>query len=113
MGIHRFARALHDTHSKLIDKQGRKSITAEVKVRKFNNNISDVMKKSMTPHLPDDVIYTDIVTKSEQFAAANQAANIEHTKPGDCRKVLRYTHATSSRSSYPTLQRKLDTGQPQ
>ena len=37
LGVHRFARALDDMQSKLIDKQGRKSITEEVMIRKFLN----------------------------------------------------------------------------
>ena len=113
MGMHRSTRALHHTHSKLMHTQGRKSITAEVKIRKFLNNISDVIRKSITAHLPDDMTYNDIVTKSEQFAAANQAGNIEHTKPGYCREESWYTHATSMRSSYQTPQRALDKYQPQ
>ena len=46
MGVHCFARALDDMQSELIDKQRHKSITDEVKIRKFLNNISDVSKKS-------------------------------------------------------------------
>ena len=71
MGIHRFARALDKMQCKLIDKEGRKSITEEVKIRKFLHNISDVIKKSLTPHLTDDMTFNQIVTKSEQFEAAN------------------------------------------
>ena len=55
MGVHLFARALDDMQSKLIDKHGHKSITEEVKIRKFLTNISDVIKKSLTPHLTDDM----------------------------------------------------------
>ena len=113
MGAHVFARALDDMQSKLIDKQGHKSIREEVKIRKFLNNISDVIKKSLTPHLTDDMTFNQIVTKSEQFEAANRVANAEHTKPGYLRKAPRYTNATSTRSSYPTQQPGPDKGQPQ
>ena len=65
MAVHRFARALDDMQSKLIHKQGHKSITEEVKIRKFLNNISDVIKKSLTPYLTDDMTFNQIVTKSE------------------------------------------------
>ena len=113
IGVHRFARALDHMPSKLIDKQGHKSITEEVKIRKFLNNISDVIKKPLTPHLTDDMTYNQIVTKSEQFEAANPVANAEHTKPGYTSKTPRYTDATSTRSSYATQQPRPDKGQPQ
>ena len=102
MGVRRFGRALDNMQSKLIDKPGRKSITEEVNIRKFLNNIPDIIKKSITPHLTDDMIYNDIVTKSEQFEAANRVANAKHTKPGDLSKVSKYTNAHSTRSSYST-----------
>ena len=113
MGVHRFARALDDIQSKVIDKQGHKSITEEVKIRKFQNNISDVITASLTPHLTDDMTFDQIVTKSEQFEAANRVANAENTKPGYHGKTPRYTNATSTRSSYPTQQPRPDKGQPQ
>ena len=68
MGVHPFARALDDMPSKLIDKQGRRSITDEVKIQKFFNNIPDIIKKAITAHLTDDMTCNDIVTKSAQFA---------------------------------------------
>lgn len=108
IGIHHFVRALGNTHSKLIHKQARKSITAELKIREFHNNISDVIKESITAHLPDDMTYNDILTKSEEFAALNQGGNIEHTKPGYGRKVSRYTHGITTHWSYHTLQRRSD-----
>ena len=112
MVVHRYSRALDDMLSKLIDKQGYKSITEEVKIRKFLNNISAVIKKSLTPHLTDDMTFDQIVTKSEQFEAANGVANAEHTKPGYHSEAPRYTNATSTRSSYPTQQPRPDKGQP-
>ena len=77
MGVHRFARALDHMQCKLLDKQGRKSITEEVKITKFHYNIPDVMQKShynipdviqksIIPHLTDDMSFNDILTKSEQ-----------------------------------------------
>ena len=113
MGVHCFARALDNMQSKLRDKQGHKSITEEVKIRTFLNNISDVIKKSLTPHLTDDMTFNQIVTESEQFEAANQVANIEHTKPGYPSKAFRYTNTTTTRSSKPTRQPRPDKGQPQ
>ena len=70
------------------------------------------MKKSMTPHLTDDNPYDDIVTKSEQFEAANRGANAELTKLGYHSEVSRYTNAISTRSSYATQQARLDKSQP-
>ena len=113
MAVHRFASALDDMQSELIDKQGRKSITEEVKIRKFLNNISDVIKKTFTPHLTDDITFNQIVTKSEQFEAVNRVATAEYTKPGYPSKTPRYTNATSTRSSYTTQQPRPDKGQPQ
>ena len=55
MSINCFTRASDNMQSKLIDKQGSKSITEEVKIRKLRNNISDIIKKSVTPHLTDDM----------------------------------------------------------
>ena len=57
--------------------------------------------------------FNQIVTKSEQFEAANRVANAEHTKSGYSSKVPRYTNATSTLSSYPTQQPRPDKGQPQ
>ena len=113
MGVHRFTRALDDMQSKLIDKQGHKSITEEVKIRKFLKNISDVIKKSLTPHLTDDRTFNQTVTKSEQFEAANRVANAEHITSGYPSKAPRYTNSTSTRSSYPTQQPRPDKCQPQ
>ena len=111
MGVYRFASALDDMQSKLIDKQGRKSITDIGEIRKFFHNISDIIKKSITPHLKDDMIYNDIITKSEQFEAAKRGGNAEHTKPGYFSKVTRYLHSTSTRSSCATQQPRPDKGQ--
>ena len=113
MCVHHFTRALYDMLSKLIDKQGHKSITEEVKIRKFLNYISDVIKKSLTPHLTYDMTFNQIVTKSEQFEAANRVANAEYTKPGYSSKTTRYTNATSTRANYPTRQPRPDKGQAQ
>ena len=113
MGVHRFARSLDDMQSKLMDIQGHKSITDEVKIRKFLNNILDIIKKSWTPHLTDDIIFNQIVIKSQQFEAANRVANAEYTKPRYSSKAPRYATATNTRSSYATQQPRLDKGQPQ
>ena len=113
MCVHRFARALYKIQSKLIDKQGCKSSTDEVKIRKFLHNIPNISMKSITPHLTDHMTYNNIVTKSEQFEAVNRVANVEHTKPGYTCKVSRYSHATSTRSNYTTQQTRPDNGQPQ
>ena len=113
LGVHLFARALDNMQSKLIDKQGRNSITEEVKIRKFLNNISHLIKKSITPHLTGDMTYNDIVNKSEQCEAANRVGNAEHTKQGYYRKIQKYTNATGTGLSYPTQQPKPDKGQPQ
>ena len=102
MGVHRFARASDDMQSKLIYKQCHKSITEQVKIRKFLNNISNVIDKFLTPHLTDQMTFNKIVTKSEQFEAANRVANAEHTKLGYPRKPPRYTNANSTRSNYAT-----------
>ena len=112
MGVHRLARALDDMQSKLIDKQGRKSITDEVKIREFLYNLADIIKKPIAPHQTDDRTYHDIVTKSEQFEAANRGSNAECTKPWYTSQVSRYTHATGTQSSYPTLQPRRDKSQP-
>ena len=82
MGGHRFARVLDDVRSKSIVKEGLKSITDEIQIRKFRTNIPDIIKKSITLHLSDDMTYNDIVTKSEHFEAANRDANAEHAKTG-------------------------------
>ena len=62
MGVHRFERAVDDMQSKLIDKQGAKSITDAVKIRKFINNIPEIIKKSITPHLPEKETNNAVVT---------------------------------------------------
>ena len=80
MCVHLSARVLDDIQRKLIDKQGRKSITNEVKIRNFLNNIPDIIKNTITPHLTDYMTYNDIVTKSQPFEAANRVANAEPNK---------------------------------
>ena len=65
MRIRRFARLLDDMQRKLIHKEGRKSITDDAKIRKFVNNIPDIIKKSIKRHLIDDMTQNDIITKSE------------------------------------------------
>ena len=72
MGVHRFGRAVDIMQSQLINQQGRKAITHEVKISKFRNNIMDIIKKSIALHLTDDMIQTAILTKLEQFDAANR-----------------------------------------
>ena len=66
-GVHRFTRALNNMHSQLIDKQGWKSITDEVEIRKLLYNIPDINKMCITPHLTNDMRYQDIVTQSKQL----------------------------------------------
>ena len=112
MGVQRFARALGDIQRKLIDKQGRKSITDEVKIMKFLNNIPDIIKKSITAHLTDDVTYNHIVRKSEQFEAVNRGSNADHTNLGYHSNVSRYPNATCTRSSSRTQQPRPDKGPP-
>ena len=112
MGVHRFARALYDMQSKLIDKLGRKSITDEVKIRQFLNNIPDIIKKAITPHLTDNMTCDDIVTQSEQFEGVNRVAFTRLTKARYPSKVSRYTYAANTRSSYRTQQPRPDKGQP-
>ena len=55
MCVHRFASGLYDMQSMLIDKASRKSITDEVKIRKLLKNIPDIIEKTITPHLTDDM----------------------------------------------------------
>ena len=108
MGVQDFARALNEMQSKLIDRQGWKSITEEVKIRKFFNNIADVIKKSITTPVTDNMTLNEIVTKSEQFIAVIGGVNAENTKLGYLSSVFKYTNATSTSSSYPTQQLKSD-----
>ena len=56
MGVYRFTSALDDMQRESIDKQDRKSITDDGNIRKFLHNIPDMIKKSITPHLTDDMI---------------------------------------------------------
>ena len=112
MGVHRFATVLDDMPSKSIDKQGHKSITDEVKIQKFLNNIPHIIKKSITLHLTDDMSYNDMVTKLEQFQVANLGATVDYTKPAYSSNVSRYTHATSTCASYSAQQQRPDKDQP-
>lgn len=63
MAIHLFARVRNDIQSKYIDKQGHKSITDEVKIRLFLDNIPNFIKRSITSHLKDNMTYNDIISK--------------------------------------------------
>ena len=98
--------------SKLIDKQGRNSVTDVVKIRNLQNNIPDIIKKSIAPHLTEDRTHTDIVTNKAQSKGANQGSNAEHTNPGFRSRVSGYSHTSSTRCSYAALQSKPDQGQP-
>ena len=111
MGLQPLTRGLDNMQSKLIHKQGRKSITDELESRKFLNNSPDLIKKYITRHLTDEMTHTDIVTKSEQLQAANVVANAEHTKPWYYRELSRYTNATRTRSSYTARQPRPDKSQ--
>ena len=102
MGVHRFARTPDDMQSKLSHKQGRKSITDEVKISKFLNNMPYIIKKSITAHLSHDITHNDIVTKSQQFEAANRGANEAYTKRGYPSMLSIYTNKNSTRASYTT-----------
>ena len=113
MGIHRFARRLDVMRSKLVHKQGRKWITAEVKIRKFHNNISDVINTYMTPYLTDHATCNNMVTNSNHFEHANRLAIAKHTTTGYPSKVYTDANATSARSSYHRQQQRPDTAQPQ
>lgn len=53
--VYHFARGLDAMQCELIPKQGRKLIADEVKIRKFLHYISDIIYKSITAHLPDDI----------------------------------------------------------
>ena len=111
MGVHRFARALHNMQRKLIDESGRTTITDELQISTFLNNIPDISKQSITPYITDNCTYNDIVNKSEQFEAANRVAHAEYNKPGYSSKVSRYTHATSTQSTYSAQEPRPDHGQ--
>ena len=63
MGVHHFARAMDDIQSKQIVNQGCRSIADEVKIRQYINNIAHLIKKSITPHLSNDMTYNDIVSR--------------------------------------------------
>ena len=99
--------------SKLIDRQDRKSITEEVNLRKFLNNILYVIKWSITPHLTDDMTFDEIVIKSEKLEVANRGTNAEHSKQEYLRKLHRYPEATSAHSTNHTEQPTADKSQPQ
>ena len=86
--------------SKFSNKQGRKLITDDIKIRKFLHNIAAHIKKSITPYLRHEMTYNDIVMKLEQFEEANRGANAERTKPVHPSQVSRYTNATRTRASY-------------
>ena len=112
MAVHCFARPLDEVHRILIDKQGTKSITNEVNIRKFRNNLADVIEKSITSHLTEDMTYKDIVRKSEPLKALNRVSNGKHTKAGYSRQVCKHTNAINSPSSYWTQQPRPGKRQP-
>ena len=76
IALYSCGRVLDDMQSLLIENRGHKSIW------KFLYNIPDPIKKSITSHQTDDMIYNDIVTKSEQFASVKGGGTAEHTKLG-------------------------------
>ena len=77
-------------------------------MRKFLNNIPDIINKAITPHLTDNLLHNDIVPKSEEFDSANSAANAEHTKRVYSSMGLSYKNAAKTRSSYLTQQPRPD-----
>ena len=111
MGVHHFTSARDDMQRKLIDKQGRKSITDEVIIGKFLNNIPHIITQSITHHLTNNMTHNDIVPEEEEFVALNRCSHAAHTKAGYYSKLSRCPHATSTRLSYPALQPRPATGQ--
>lgn len=89
LGFHRVARDLNDMQRKLIDEQCCKSISDEVKIWKFIHNIPDIIKKSITGYLTNDMPYNDIVNETDQFEGGNRVANAAHAKPRYYSQVLR------------------------
>ena len=64
MYLHPFARAKDAMQCKLIDKQGRKWITDEVKIRKCLCHIPDIIYMSIIPYSSNDLTCNRIVSNS-------------------------------------------------
>lgn len=64
MCIYLFTRIRGDIPNTIMDKQAHKSIIGAVHLRKFLNNLPDIIELFITPKLTDDKTYHDIVTKS-------------------------------------------------
>ena len=62
MLVHHLSIDMDNIHSKVIAKQGSKSITDGVEIRKLLDFITDVIKESITHDLRDDVTYNAIIT---------------------------------------------------
>ena len=110
MFVHHLAIELENIQTKVIDKQGSKSITHVVEIRKFLHFITDVIKESIRHDLIDDVTKNEILTTSEKYEDVNRGGHAEHIRPGYYSSVSSYSHTTSTPSSHHAQHLRPDKG---
>jgi len=79
MGIKTFGNCLQELQIKLIDKNGKQSISEEVKCRKFPNHLQDYMESTLLPQILDSGMFYNLVKKAESCKAARKHRCISTT----------------------------------
>jgi hypothetical protein len=72
MGIKKFSNWLTEMQLKLIDKQGKQSISEEVKRRKFLNHLPPYMEATLIPQIKEDWTYEYLVQQAESYEASKR-----------------------------------------
>ena len=65
--IKKFSNWLTEMQLKIIDKQGKQSISEEVKRRKFLNHLLEYMKATLISQIKEDWTYEDLVQQVESY----------------------------------------------
>ena len=72
MGIKKFSNWLTEMQLKLIDKQGKLSISEEVKRSKFLNHLQQYMDATLIPQIKEDWTYQYLVQQGESYKASKR-----------------------------------------
>ena len=70
MGIKKFSNWLTEMQLKLIGKQGKQSISAEVKRRKFLKHLPQYMEATLISQIKEDWTYEYLVQQAESYEAS-------------------------------------------
>ena len=92
MGIKKFSNWLTEMQLKLIDKQGKPSISEEVKRRKFLNHPPQYMEGTLIPQIQEDWTYEYLVQQVECYEALKRHNTVPITRMHTIRPTSTETH---------------------